>query len=65
MATKLDMAEQQLYGWHAAIVGERLLGLVGGMGLTRKEWEKLCGEGLVSYLSDDEINEIDNYFAEM
>jgi len=64
MATQLDMAEQQLYGWHCAEQGERLVALVRGMGLTEKEWLKMCDDGSVAYLTDSEFDEIDNYFAD-
>lgn len=62
MATQLDMAEQQLYGWHAAEHGERLVSLVKAMGLSAKEWEKLKDSGTVEYLTDGERKEIDGIF---
>ncbi len=62
MATKLDMAEQQLYGWRCAIQGEPLIRLVQGMGLTATEWKKLNNDSAVGYLTDEERNEVDEYF---
>ncbi len=63
MATQLDMAEQQLYGWHAAQHGEKLDTLVEAMGLKEDEWIRLGNNGSISYLADGEVDEIDNYFA--
>ena len=62
MATQLDMAEQQLYGWHCAQTGERLPALVSGMGLTRAEWNQMLKDGSVEYLTFGEVCEIDHYF---
>lgn len=62
MATKLDMAEQQLLGFNSAKQGETLIGLVIAMGLTPKEWKELKEDNAVYYLDGDEVREIDNYF---
>ena len=61
MATKLDMAEQQLYGWSCAQQGERLIKMIDGMGLGAKEWGKLRREGSVEYLGGDQIDEVTNH----
>ena len=62
MATKLDMAEQQFYGWQCAHSGERIESLVNGMGLSKKEWEALKKENRVDYLPDYVKKEIDTHF---
>ena len=61
MTTQLDMAEQQLYGWHCAKAGEQLIAMVESMGLTEKEWLKMCQAGVLSYLTASEFAEIDEY----
>lgn len=62
MATILDMAEQQIYGWHSAKQGETLLILVNAMGLTSDEWKILKDDGVVNYLTSEQCTEIDEYF---
>lgn len=61
MATQLEMAEQQLYGWNCAHAGERIEAMVGGMGLTMAEWKKLVNDGSVEYLPDYIKDEITDY----
>lgn len=60
MATQLDMAEQQIFGWHHAMRGYSLRDLIEGMGLIKMEWENLKAKGAVNYLTDSEREEIDN-----
>lgn len=50
MATELDKAEQQLYGWYCE------------MALTDKEWEELKDGEAVNYLTDCNRSEIDEHF---
>lgn len=64
MATKLDLAEAQLLGYHSGRSGEFLTSLVSSMGLTKSEWEKIK----VKYpntLNDLEKQEIDEYFEKL
>lgn len=63
MENNLKMAEQQIYGWQCAKSGERIEGLVAGMGLTRKEWESLKNDGCVDYLPGYVKEEIDTYLS--
>lgn len=63
MKKDLDMAEQQLLGWHSAVHGERLPSLIKGMGLKEYEWVKLKASGTVAYLTEGEVAEIDSVFA--
>lgn len=61
MATKLDLAEAQLLGWHSGKNGEFLTSLVSSMGLTKAEWEKIKVQ-YPSTLNESEKLEIDEYF---
>ena len=63
MATRLDMAEQQLFGWSSREHGETLIGLVRGMGLTYKEWKRLKESGAVDYITEQEAAEIECYMS--
>lgn len=61
IATKLDLAEAQLLGWHSCKHGESLISLVSSMGLTKSEWEKIKVE-YPTTLNESEKIEIDEYF---
>lgn len=63
MANKLDLADAQFIGfahgkWHRSDI----IGLIQGMGLTRKEWEKWKRDYDGHYLTEDEHKEIEEYF---
>jgi hypothetical protein len=61
MANKLDLADAQLIGWHHGFHGFSIISLVQSMSLTKSEWKKLKTDYSL-YLSDDEAQEIDEYF---
>jgi len=61
MASKLDLAEAQLLGWHEGKHGTFLISLVESMGLKKSEWEKIKSQ-YPTTLSDKEKSEIDGYF---
>jgi len=56
----LNKAEQQLFGWHCAHQGERLPSMIRGMGLSVEEWNKLKKSGDVHYLTESEIEDIED-----
>ena len=62
MANQLDMAEQQILGFHHAKQGHSIEELVESMGLEKHEWEKLKRSGIISYLCSNSLEEIDKYF---
>ncbi len=62
MATKIDLAEQQLLGYVHGKKGYYLTGLIEAMGLTNNEWEKLKSQYGLNYLDDNDKKEIDDYF---
>jgi hypothetical protein len=62
MATKLDLADAQFIGF---AIGKRepgIIHLIDGMGLTKKEWEKWKRDYPQSYLTESEMQEIEEYF---
>lgn len=62
MATKLDLADAQFIGY---AIGKRepgILDLVISMGLTKKEWIKWQEKYTTNYLTESEIQEINEYF---
>jgi len=61
MANKLDLADAQLVGWSHGFHGFSIISLVESMGLTKSEWKKLQSDYSL-YLSDDEKQEINEYF---
>lgn len=61
MATKLDLAEAQLLGWHEGTHGTFLSSFVESMGLTKAEWEKIKVQ-YPATLNESEKEEIDEYF---
>ena len=58
----LDMAEQQLFGFKQCENGNSLKELVVAMGLTDMEWVAIKKTYEISYLSIDDVNEIDRIF---
>lgn len=62
MATKLDLADAQLIGYSHGKYQD-LLGMVISMGLTKREWLKWKKKYTTSYITDDEMQEIDDYFG--
>lgn len=60
--TQLNLAEQQLLGFHHAKKGYSLKNLVSSMGLEKEEWEELKTSGMVNYLTDNEVETIDEHF---
>lgn len=63
MANQLDVANAQFVGYFQGKHNQNVLSLVQGMGLTRKEWEKLKEKfSLATYLSDFEFEQLEEYF---
>lgn len=63
MATKLDLADAQFIGFnHGKWNRGDIVGLVQGMGLSKKEWLKWKREYSTHPLTDEEIREIDEHF---
>ena len=62
MASQLDMAEQQILGFHHAKQGFSTRDLIISMGLEKTEWKKLKSEGMVQYLDSNMIDEINEHF---
>jgi hypothetical protein len=63
MTNEIDKAEQQLLGFTHAKQGYDLISLISSMGLKKDEWENLKANYNLSYLSDDDKNEIEEYFT--
>lgn len=51
---KIEMAEQQILGFHCASVDEPWDVFIKAMGLTMDEYNQLEDEGMIDYLSDEE-----------
>lgn len=47
MATKLDLTEAQIVGFHYGYHGFSLISLIDSVGLTKKEWKQLKEDGRV------------------
>jgi hypothetical protein len=63
MATKIDLALAQFVGfYHGKWNKDDAVGLVSSMGLTKSEWKKIKSQDIPTYLSENEIKEIDDYF---
>jgi hypothetical protein len=62
MTNDIDKAEQQLLGFTHAKQGYSLIDLISSMGLKKDEWETLNANYELTYLSDDDIEEINEYF---
>jgi hypothetical protein len=63
MANKLDLALAQLVGFHHGKWNRSdIIGLITGMGLTKGEWIKIKKQDLPTYLTEAEVQEIDEYF---
>jgi hypothetical protein len=62
MATKLDLADAQFIGYAHGKREPGIIGLVEGMGLTKKEWEKWKLNYTSYTLTDAEVQEIDEHF---
>jgi hypothetical protein len=63
MATRLDLALAQFTGfYHGKWNKDDAVGLVDSMGLTRGEWARIKRQDIPTYLSKNEIKEIDEYF---
>jgi len=59
----IDMAEQQLLGFsHGKWNRTDIEGLVESMNLSKKEWKILKSKYALSYLDEDDVLEIENYF---
>lgn len=62
MATKLDLADAQFIGFmHGK--GQSLIAMVESMGLTKREWKNWKEKYPNFYLTDIEIEEIDDHFG--
>lgn len=59
--TLVDLADAQFIGYNAGKDG-RILDMVSSMGLTKKEWLKWKSGYTTTYLTEREIDEIDQYF---
>lgn len=57
---ELENAEQQIFGYYSASQGETLHDLLNNMDLTFKEYSEMKKEGMLSYLPDSMINEIES-----
>jgi hypothetical protein len=62
MDLRLTMAEQQLTGFVHCYDGGDIITLVAEMGLSLDEWLFLKENDEITYLSDDFVSQIDNYF---
>lgn len=64
MANKLDLADAQFIGYfHGKWNRHDIIGLVEGMGLTKKEWIKLKTDYVtLTNVDESDILEIDEYF---
>lgn len=63
MATKLDLADAQFIGFGMRRTGTSAVELVESMGLTKKEWIEWNKKYTTSYLTPDELAEIDEHFG--
>lgn len=62
---KLNMAEQQLLGFHHRNVGYEIESLCEDMGLTKKEFDELREQGMIEYLTDEERKDIENFIINL
>lgn len=62
MATKLDLADAQFIGFHHGKREPGIIMLIEGMGLISQEWEKWKKSYSTSFLTESEIEEINEYF---
>ena len=62
MTNDIDKAEQQLLGFTHAKQGYSLIDLISSMGLTKDEWKTLKADYELTYFSDNDKEEIDEYF---
>lgn len=60
---QIAMAEQQLIGFKHSNNGYDLESLISSMGLKKKEWERLKMDYDMVYLSEDDRQEIEEYFS--
>lgn len=58
----LNQAEQQLVGFIHAKKGYSLAELIQGMGLTKREWKRMKEIYRLSFLSERDKKEIDEFF---
>lgn len=58
MASQLDMAEQQIYGYYCSKQGDSLETLVKGMGLSFREYCEMIDKGMIDYLPGSYMDEI-------
>ena len=58
----VQLVEQQLRGFCHAKNGYDLLSLITSMNLSKQEWVKLKSEYDLSFMSDDQKSEIDDYY---
>ena len=62
MATKLDLADAQFIGYAIGKREPSIIDLVMSMGLTEKEWIKWQQNYPTNYLTQSEIDEVNEYF---
>ena len=62
MANKLDLADAQFIGFNHGQHGFGIISLIQSMGLTKREWLKIQSDYNCSYLSESDVNEIDEHF---
>ena len=63
MATRLDLADAQFVGFGMCRSGASIIELVESMGLTRAEWIKWNKKYSTTYLTEEELAEIDKHFG--
>lgn len=59
---RMELAEQKLIVSKEVKKGYYLTGLIKAMRLEKHEWEKIKEQRIIENLSNEEINEIDEYF---
>lgn len=59
---ELEKAEQQIYGWNCCRIGEGIVSLIIGMGLTKAEWNRILSEGRIEYLPEYVKDRVTDYF---
>lgn len=63
MANRLDLADAQLVGFfHGKWNRSDIIGLIEGMGMTKKEWIKWKKDYTTSIMDDSDMKEIDEHF---
>ena len=60
----IEMAEQQILGYCECANGSSLTDLVCSMGLIKEEWDEMRNRDDLTYMTEDQKEEVDSCFEE-